>query len=140
MILKLPEKSMENINDKFLDDASLQSPETLDNAVQAKLKRMNKDSEENDDSRVGAMAFNATDDVTQRGRRGRNRQFRGRCFNCNEIGHRANKCPDRGTRRATDRNGDPTSDESASYLIALVVALSSMIGSVKTGLSVRACC
>ena len=135
MLLKLPEKSMENIKDKFLDDASLQTPEQLDNAVQAKLKRMEQDADGNGDSRVGTMALNASNDVTpQRRGRGRNRRFRGRCYHCNDIGHRANECPNRGTEQA-NRRGDSRTDGSASFLIALVAAFSSMAGSVKTGLT-----
>lgn len=133
MILRLPER-LENVKDKFLDDEARMTPEQLDKAVTAKIKRIIRDDKK--DEQVGTMAL-----TTQSG--GGTGGFKGKCFICGEKGHRARQCPAKGNNnnnrnsRSRNRGGKGTNDNSdgnAAYLIALITALSSASSSVKTGL------
>ena len=142
LLSNLPESEFSAEKNEFCGAAA--TPEKIVKKIRTKLKRMarEEEKEEEDDSRTGDVVLN-TNDVTHATGKGSNTGFQGTCFKCGKKGHKAFECTAVGNGRATfnrrnnngrGRGGRGNGDGNATYLIALLTALTSGTSSVKTGL------
>ena len=123
VLLSLP-KSMEYIRYHFLrSDKTARTTEAIQRDVLGALQRDQAQSGNNDIDGLALQTNNS------------NRKFRGKCHYCKKIGHRISECrtkqnKDKSKKKQNDSNEQK---ESANVTIALLTALSTATGPVKTG-------